>query len=85
MVTALVIACIFQVVGSIFLALFSFRGVKVETAATVYIENKPAVTNVSVEPKYLGYGKWGLVLLIIGLLIATVVSIVAAVPSATAA
>ena len=75
--TSLAIATVLQVAGTLLLSLFSFFGVKITASPNVRVNGRP-VTHVEFATSWLNWAKAGLILLLVGILLAGTVSVAAA-------
>lgn len=70
---------ILQIIGTLVLALFSFRGIKISPSSNTFVSGKP-VTHVTIVAPWLRAAQVGLVLLLVGLFISGIKGIIGAVP-----
>lgn len=60
-----------QLFGSVLLAAFSFRGIRIEESPNTFANGKP-LTHVRADPKWLKWARVGLVALCAGLVLSSV-------------
>jgi len=69
------LSAILQIIGTLVLALFSFRGIKVSPSLTTYVNGK-AVTHVTIVDGWLRAAQIGLTLLLVGISLSGVASVI---------
>lgn len=69
-----------QLIGTLVLALFSFRGVKIFPSSNTFINGKPN-THVTIVGAWLRAAQVGLILLLLGIFVSGVAAVIAVAPA----
>jgi hypothetical protein len=73
-------SAILQIIGTLVLALFSFKGIKITPSPNVHVNGKP-VTHVTIVNGWLLAARAGLIILLVGLFLAGIAGVIASVPA----
>jgi len=73
-------SAILQIIGSLVLALFSFKGIKITPSSNVHVNGKP-VTHVTIVYGWFLAARAGLIILLVGIFLSGIAGVIAYVPA----